>query len=442
MVDLTAKPRTALVASRFNLKVDMDRPGGGLYNTLNDTFVELADAEGALLQAGAIGDISSETRSKLISQGFLIEETLDELQIFDLRRRMVQCSGEKCHVFMTVTYACNCACAYCFQRKGEHKGALSSTMAHHIRSLVRSMVDAHRSRELQIDFFGGEPLLCLKMIEEECAHYTVFAAERGIDCRFRFYTNGTLLSDAVVAWLTTQPIKDLQITLDGPEAVHNRARPLHRCGGNSFRQTVDGLLRLQRAGIPSILRINFDRDSSSHVGELLDTLIAEGLKGQRLVFYPVQQMTQASCGYHAACSREEVRAILPELWRLAAERGFHFSARPGPGYLYCSASCTSSMVVDFKGRVFKCALLQEDENYQVGQITPDGQFDGPWPEYYRWMGRDALKNAECRACVLLPLCGGGCGGAAVGNGRSYDRPNCIFLDEDLLRQALKLELYG
>jgi uncharacterized protein len=250
-----------------------------------------------------------------------------------------------------------------------------------------------------------------------------------------------LLDEKMVEWLSARPIKDLQITLDGPEEIHNSMRPMRNKTQNSFRNTINGLKRLHAKGIPFVIRINFDKTNEPHILKLMDILVDEGLAGTPMSFFPVQNMTEAGCGNHSVCSDEEIKKILPRLWDGAQRRGFIFADIPSSGLLYCSASTVSSAVIDYKGRVFKCALLQEDARHQIGQVS-ETDFEGPNSEYYRWMKRTPLSWKQCADCILLPMCGGGCGGAGHHKNGTYDAPNCMFTDRNLIEQAIRMRMRG
>ncbi|MCL2469133.1 MAG: SPASM domain-containing protein [Alphaproteobacteria bacterium] len=424
--------------SFYNLIVPIEGQTAATYNTLNNTIVLMSTSETNLLKKGELKPFSVTKLDKLKALGMVIENDVDEKSILDLRRHAVQFNGNKTHIFLTLTRACNCECVYCFQKNNENQGVLTPEIALGIRDFVTQMVESNRSTKLQIDFFGGEPLLCKDLLEKECGFYDDYAKNKNLHLSYRFYTNGTLLDQDTVAWIAEHPIKDIQVTLDGPETIHNAMRPLKN-RKNSFRATVDGLKKLKEAGIPYIIRINFDKNNLTHIEPLMKSLVLEGLEASSISFYPVQNMTEASCSHNAVCTSREVKDAMPSLWAKAEKMGFRFPTIPPAAYLYCTASCISSAVIDFKGRVYKCALLQEDPKFQVGQISKNG-FSGPLPEYYRWMKRDPLNWKQCASCLLLPLCGGGCGGAGTHKNGTYEAPNCMFMDRKMLKQAIQLEL--
>lgn len=428
-------------ASFYNLFVPLEDGGQAIFNTLSGGLLQAKSLDAEKLQSGSLAAFSAAQLQLLVDQGMVVADDFDERAIYKLRRAQAQFDGTKTHIFLTLTRACNCKCGYCFQSAKSKKGILSPETARDVRHFAQNMVEANRSRELQIDFFGGEPLLCLKLLKSECLEYETYAAEKGLKLSYRFYTNGTLLTEDTVEWLKQRPIKDMQITLDGPEEIHNSLRPLAKRGANSFQQTIDGLKRLRASGIPFVIRINFDRTNKLYIDQLLDVLVSNGLSGSAVAFFPIQNMTEASCGYHTACTDAEIREILPALWKSADAKGFYFSDIPAIGSLYCTASTVSSAVIDMHGDVYKCALLQEDAKFKVGKISDDG-FSGPTGEYYNWMKRDPLSWRKCADCILLPMCGGGCGGAGQQKNGSYHEPNCMFVDENLLREAIRMRIKG
>lgn len=426
-------------ASFYNLIVPVDEKTSAIFNTLNDTIILTSPQSADDLIKNRLSLFAEEKIEKLHSLGMLIDDDHNEKDVLAARRQIAQHYGDKSHIFLTLTRRCNSKCVYCFQKKNKDQSILTEETAKGIRLFTQDMVEANRSSELQIDFFGGEPLLCRDLLQKECAYYESFALDKKIRLSYRFYTNGTLLSKKMVDWLSQRPIKDLQVTLDGPEEIHNAMRPLKNAKKNSFQEILGGLKRLKEARVPYVIRINFDNTNIEFVEPLMKKLVAEGLEGAALAFYPVQNMTEASCGHKAVCTNREVKAAMPGLWDAAHAMGFQYAAVPAVGYLYCTASCVSSAVIDNKGRVFKCALLQEDTKYQIGQITKDG-FTGPNSEYSRWMNRNPLNWKKCSQCLLVPMCGGGCGGAGAHKNGTYEKPNCMFMDRNLLRSAIRHEI--
>ena len=422
--------------SKYN--VDFFEKKGEVYffNTLHATLSKISQSIANFLKKEIVpSDLSDSEIAYLLENKLICSEKDDELKIYALRRKIFQCNGERTHIFLTLTHACNCRCVYCFQGKAAQKGVMKPQQAKAVRIFVDKMVSQNSSKLLQIDFFGGEPFLCMNLVKEEIAYYQNYAKSKNIALAFRFYTNGTLITEELASYLATLPIKDLQITLDGEEEQHNKQRPLAN-KKNSFLATVNGLKLLKKYKVPYIIRINITENNADSIENLLNTLNNIGLEGSPLAFYPVQNMTEASCSYHGVCKAAKLKKLMPHFWISSLQKGFKPLVGGNVGYLYCSASNIASAVLDYEGNVHKCALLQERPDYKIGHLREDGSFIGPNAEYYRWMERNPLNNLSCCKCKMLPICGGGCGGCAVTQLKDYNKPSCGYLNEELLKSAL------
>lgn len=141
-------------------------------------------------------------------------------------------------VVLNVTHGCNLACVYCFAG-GHHAGkAMTLETARKAMRLIgpRTAID--------LGFFGGEPLLAWDLIRQVMVEARELAVVRKVKTRFHITSNGLLLDEEKVRFLSKQPCSML-ISLDGPEEIHNTARPARDRRANSFRKTMDALERAQ-----------------------------------------------------------------------------------------------------------------------------------------------------------------------------------------------------
>ena len=137
-------------------------------------------------------------------------------------------------VVLNVTHACNLACVYCFAGGNQPGPAMTADVARKALGLLdpRAQVD--------VAFFGGEPLLAWDMIRRVMDEAQVLAAKRKSAAKFHITTNGLLLDEEKVRFLSARPCS-LLVSLDGPEAIHNAARPARSPKTNSFRSTMQAI---------------------------------------------------------------------------------------------------------------------------------------------------------------------------------------------------------
>lgn len=149
------------------------------------------------------------------------------------------------HIVLQVTQSCNLRCEYCIysggynNRSHTNKKMSLDTAQKAVDYLIRHSKDSDR---IGFSFYGGEPLLAFDLVQK-CVLYAEERAEgRLVD--FNFTTNGTLLTEDIIEFLTHHNFNIL-ISLDGPEEIHDRHRRFAGNGRGSFETIVKNLKRIQ-----------------------------------------------------------------------------------------------------------------------------------------------------------------------------------------------------
>jgi uncharacterized protein len=301
---------------------------------------------------------------------------------------------------------CNLACRYCFEgtRKGRHY--MTKETADQFVEFVRKTITAHRRiRELEVTFYGGEPLMSKKLILSVARRLKWLARSARIPFSFYLVTNGTLLTKATVSSMKRLGLKEAYVTIDGPEDNHDICRP-YKSGRGSFRKIVSnisdvrGMIEVQVGG-------NFTKENYGRFPELLDHLTAEGLLPSKIAvrgFFPVV----AESADFALPDFHEGILSADEPWLFEAsislreeilERGCRLEP-VGPGV--CMMEHRNNILVNYDGSICKCPGLIGRKEYAIGDIWR-GTGD-----YRSSHNLDNWKNEECLDCAYLPLCFGGC----------------------------------
>ncbi|MBI6039877.1 radical SAM/SPASM domain-containing protein [Clostridium perfringens] len=405
-----------------------------IYNTLADSISIVDDSLKENILNNRFSSIDDTVLNSLLMEGVIVDEKIDELEVYNYELEKQKYSNDLFHCMITTTLNCNCNCKYCFQQDIE-KTSNERSFYKPIRKFITSEVQRNNIKETLIDFFGGEPFLEWKYIQEEISYYIKNIKK----VKFRFYTNGTLLDDEKIHYLKSNKkyIKDLQITLDGIKEIHDSLRPLKN-GKSCYDEIVSNLKKLKENDIKYVIRINFDIKSYKSIENLLVELEKNNLKDSSIAFYPVQAMTSGCSHYKDAVDNKEIVRIMIELTKLAYDKGFKISLRPNKSLVYCTASCNNSYIINTKLEVYKCALLQENKKFIIGKISEDGNLYNKTKEFYNWMSKNPSKINKCSKCTLLPLCGGGCSGSAIGKYGTYECANCYDMSVSYIKERVKL----
>ncbi|MCP4365300.1 MAG: radical SAM protein [Planctomycetes bacterium] len=348
--------------------------------------------------------------SMLIEGGYLVDECLDELTV--LKRRFNDTPTPRIlSLTLVPSLNCNLRCTYCYQERDTRK--MSERVCDEIVLEVERRLSTDGFEGLEVDWFGGEPLLALDIISTLSNRLIKLAEKHNVSYEAAMATNGTLLNDEAVRTLIQSRVTDVQITLDGPGSIHNLNRPF--AGGRpSFGAVIDGI-KLASEHFQVRLRINVNRDSVSEAFELLDVLEDYGFfkPGIRVIPY-----IAAIAPINSICGHTSTDALPPKdffghvlhfqrevLRRLPECRPEEILEYPKILNRACGAQTETSLCVHPSGRVYKCGL-------EVHDSTLGG--DLIWNQYQKhanfrcWVEYDPFARSECINCLFLPLCMGGC----------------------------------
>lgn len=343
-------------------------------------------------------------RAILAAHGFLAEDPeAEKREMLDFLAELAR-MDKVFKAIVVLNLDCNLACTYCFegQRKGKHY--LSDQTAEQLLTFIREFALPGRN-EVNVTFYGGEPLLSLERMASLAGKIGALAAAAGIPFSFSLITNGTLLTRKNVNKLRPLGLRSACVTLDGPRSTHDDARPF-RSGSGSY-DGILGNLRDVHDLVDLKIGGNYQRENYREFPRLLDDLAAEGLTPavvSHVKFDPVVREREgiAPPDFHGGCT------TLNEPWLYEASvflreeilrRGYRTS-RIMPAI--CMIDFPGQIVIDYDGAIYKCSGLIGRRQFQVGDLE-QGLTD-----VRRTHDLDAWKNETCLCCSYLPLCFGGC----------------------------------
>lgn len=340
----------------------------------------------------------------LRDNGFLVPTERDELQ--EIRKTNLEARRDAKTLSLTIapTLSCNFRCTYCFE---EHPAdAMSPKVMRALEEFTR-----HRLADqgtLYVTWFGGEPLLRLDVIEHLTAAFKTICGEKKAGFSAEIITNGLLLDEPVAKTLRECGVSHAQVTLDGPQPVHDARRP--DAGGRGTFERIVRNIRKAKDHLPINLRVNLDKSNREQMGSLLAYLEKEALK-DNISVYPGQVKAYSDvCRDIAAqclCDKEFADCHLQfEMLRYRHDLG-------KPGYPsrrrnVCAADRENSFVIAPSGHMFKCwNEIAADAEQAIGSLLEQDPEISP-ANPYRWEAWNVFQYPACRECRLLPVCMGGC----------------------------------
>ena len=314
-----------------------------------------------------------------------------------------------------VAHDCNLSCRYCFAGEGEYHGSRGLMSFETGRKALDYLIAHSGSRHnLEVDFFGGEPLLNWEVVKELVAYGRQREAETDKRFRFTLTTNGVLLNDEIMDFCNRE-MGNVVLSLDGRRQVHDHMRPFPK-GAGSYDLIVPKFQEFasRRQDLPYYVRgtfTHYNLDFSKDVLHLAD------LGFRQISVEPVVAPPDADYAI-----REEDLPVLLEQYDLLTEemirreregRGFTFfhfmiDLTGGPCVYKRLSGCgsgTEYLAVTPWGDFYPCHQFVGEEQFCMGNVD-EGILR---PELRESFGRcNVYTRPACRDCFARYYCSGGC----------------------------------
>ncbi|MBO4395370.1 MAG: thioether cross-link-forming SCIFF peptide maturase [Eubacterium sp.] len=334
-----------------------------------------------------------------------------EKRIIDFKKRPTVVKALCLHI----AHACNLKCEYCFAGEGEYHGdrALMSLSVGK-KALDFLVGNSGNRHNLEVDFFGGEPLLNFDVVKELVAYGRELEKTTDKHFRFTLTTNGVLLNDEVIEFANRE-MDNIVLSVDGRREVHDRMRPF-RDGRGSYDEIIDKFKRVAESRDQEryYVRGTFTHYNTDFVKDVL-ALADEGFK--QISVEPV--VADPSEPY--AITDEDIETICEGYDELAREmlkreeegRGFNFfhymiDLTGGPCVYKRLSGCgsgTEYLAVTPWGDLYPCHQFVGDESFCLGSVF-DGVTNKELVEKFKLC--NVFAKPECRNCFARYYCSGGC----------------------------------
>jgi len=363
----------------------------------------------------------------LVADRFMLLQE-DELEEETLKRRFNVCQNESQNFGITIglTMNCNFACSYCYQYSDMQ--SLSETTIRKINKFFLKRIAT--INKFVVCWFGGEPLLQVKIIESMSNFFINHCENHNVDYIATLITNGYLLNAKTATLLRSLKISSVQITLDGTETLHNKTRHL-KSGDGTFSEIITNLRDIAQI-IPSIrVRVNISDQNLFELEKLLDILseISANTSGNISVYFmpvhdysltqPLQKDSLHVRNYY------HWQKTIQRLEKYASSKGLDaLTTRHRSGLPYCNAYSRNCIVVDPNGGCYYCVANIGIPERRFGFLDDDGRITPITDKNYSFE-RSPFQDAQCMECSILPLCMGGCPKFSLANsdinGRCFNK---------------------
>lgn len=372
--------------SRFNRFICHDN-NVVIYNTLSKSIINIPDAS----KKEVIEYLNNYEGKELYDIGILAKSTEDEGNILSNLEKSVKESKNVLMVMLIMTYSCNSCCEYCFENKNlvmEDKIDINNTVNYILNKMNEGF------SELEIHYFGGEPLIKYKDILE----INNMLKLSGVKFRTNVITNGTLLTRKMVLSLLENNIRNYQITIDGTKELHNKRRPLKN-GESSFDMIIQNLNSIIDLSVSINIRINVDSENVESLPEIYNSL-PDSIKNSGMNSIYVSPVVGVM-DKNFKNTMETRYKVIAKCYELIDEHKLNIDI-PDPSYVPCpNMTNDSAFYIDLSGNKFTCGGF-------VGKYDKVESVYDRLTEYGN-KRRDSLPTkTKCHTCELSPICLGGC----------------------------------
>jgi len=314
-----------------------------------------------------------------------------------------------------IAHTCNLNCSYCFASQGKYHGE-RALMSYEVgkRALDFLIENSGTRRNLEVDFFGGEPLMNFDVVKQLVAYARSIEKEKNKNFRFTLTTNGVLVDDDVIEF-SNKEMSNVVLSLDGRKEVHDRYR-VDYAGNGSWEKIVPKFQKFvnARGGKNYYMRGTFTHANPDFL-EDIKTMLDLGFS--ELSMEPVVAASDDPSALTEA-DKPVVMKQYEDLAKLMLERDkegkpftfYHYmiDLKGGPCIYKRISGCgsgTEYMAVTPWGDLYPCHQFVGDEKFKLGDIWSGVNNKKIQDEF---ASCNVYAREECRDCWARLYCSGGC----------------------------------
>lgn len=341
-----------------------------------------------------------------------------------------------------MAHTCNLRCLYCFAGDGEYSGGTKLMPAEVARKAVDLLLSrSGRKKNVEIDFFGGEPMLNFDVVKDTVLYAREEQKKYGKEVHFTITTNGTILDDESLSFIN-ENMDNVVLSIDGRKEVHDRLR-IYSDKSGSYDRVLPNIRKIAKGrdgksyfvrGTYTAHNLDFHKDIEhlASLGftdisiepvtggefELKDSEVDEAMKEYEL-FSSGYAAQNDYTFYHFNLDLYNSPCVFKRLNACGA--GFEYGA------------------VTPDGEIFACHRLAGVPEFRMGDVF-DGDFDLDLA--LRMKSNNVVTIDECSDCWAKFFCSGGCPATAYFTNGRIDRPdhNACRLQRKRIECAMAVEV--
>lgn len=389
--------------SKYNILSKSEKYGYLLFNTMSLAFIRINEQDIDMwkkLRETPDSYTNFQNYDFLIKARILVDNQEDDLNVYLADVLKNRYNSSDMALTILPTRGCNFGCIYCYEQ--DRPNVLMNEQTE--KAIVKFVCSNSNLKRLSVVWYGGEPLLNF----DSMVRLTKMFKQLNIEYSAKIESNGYLLTKEKADLMKDLAIRNIQITFDGSEEIHNQRRFL--LGGQpTYRKIMDNLKYLLSINkeITIDIRTNIDRRNKDDYNKFYQDFKSE-INDKRVTMYPgfVSDLLSSECvspefnisegGYKAQFILDifdkygiEIKSFLPKYRRHS-----------------CVASKYFAFVIGPEGELYKCWRMVGNQKEAIGNVN-DGSFD--MVKFSKYLiGADYTLDSKCLQCEFITLCGGGC----------------------------------
>ena len=389
--------------SKYNILSKSEKYGFLLFNTMSLAFIRIKEQDIDMwkkLRETPDSYTNFQNYDFLIKARILVDNQEDDLNVYLADVLKNRYNSSDMALTILPTRGCNFGCIYCYEQ--DRPNVLMNEQTE--KAIVKFVCSNSNLKRLSVVWYGGEPLLNF----DSMVRLTKMFKQLNIEYSAKIVSNGYLFTKEKADLMKDLAIRNIQITFDGSEEIHNQRRFL--LGGQpTYRKIMDNLKYLLSINkeITIDIRTNIDRRNKDDYNKFYQDFKSE-INDKRVTMYPgfVSDLLSSECvspefnisegGYKAQFILDifdkygiEIKSFLPKYRRHS-----------------CVASKYFAFVIGPEGELYKCWRMVGNQKEAIGNVN-DGSFD--MVKFSKYLiGADYTLDSKCLQCEFITLCGGGC----------------------------------
>ena len=330
------------------------------------------------------------------------------------------------------TEQCNFNCRYCYET--HQHGKMNDELIKNMLLFLKTNLSSYS--KLTIEWFGGEPLLAIDIIEYLSKEISGLCKLCHVPYSASMTTNGYLLTDKMMKKLLQLNIRNFQITIDGAKEIHDKYRVLKN-GGATYDTIISNLKGIRdsiRQSFLILIRVNVTTSSFESLAEFIDLMEREFGYDQRFIMqiHPVGEWGENEDGefveemidtqeiiYDFLLENEKASRFTVEAYRKLLQSGV------------CYAAKRNNYVIGADGKIYKCTVNLYNEQNQIGKFQSPGKMCIDENKLVSWIIQSNDEN-NCVQCAFQQYCHGGYCPAV----KLKKQSSCKFAEESLKKILL------